>query len=65
MLTNHFASKADQYAHVRPSYPESLFTFLSMTVASGLTRFRGSIRVERSGCTKGVEDERDRKAPLA
>jgi hypothetical protein len=31
----------------------------------GLTRFRGSIRVERLGCAKAVEDEQDRQALLA
>ena len=29
-----FANERRQYAHVRPTYPESLFTFLSTTVAS-------------------------------
>jgi hypothetical protein len=63
--TNLFATETNQYAHVRPTYPESLFTFLSTTVASRLTRFRGSIRVERLGCTKAVEDEQDRQTLLA
>src|SRR5215213_2863696 len=34
MHTNPFATEAAQYAHLRPTYPESLFTFLSTTVAS-------------------------------
>jgi hypothetical protein len=34
MHTNPFATEAAQYAHLRPTYPESLFTFLSRTVAS-------------------------------
>jgi tRNA/tmRNA/rRNA uracil-C5-methylase (TrmA/RlmC/RlmD family) len=32
--TNPFASEAAQYAHLRPTYPDSLFTFLATTVAS-------------------------------
>jgi hypothetical protein len=60
-----FATEADQYTHVRPTYPESLFTYLSTTVALRFTRFRGSIRVERLGCTKAVEDEQDRQVLLA
>jgi SAM-dependent methyltransferase len=32
--TNPFASEAAQYAHLRPTYPDSLFTFLAKTVAS-------------------------------
>jgi hypothetical protein len=32
--TNPFATEAAQYAHLRPTYPENLFTFLSKTVAS-------------------------------
>jgi SAM-dependent methyltransferase len=32
--TNPFATEAAQYAHLRPTYPESLFAFLSTTVAS-------------------------------
>ena len=34
-------------------------------ITLGLTRFGGSIRVERSGSTKGVEGEQDRQALLA
>jgi hypothetical protein len=34
MHTNPFAAEAAQYAHVRPTYPDSLFNFLSTTVAS-------------------------------
>ena len=34
MHTNPFASEAAQYAHLRPTYPDGLFTFLSTTVAS-------------------------------
>ena len=34
MHTNPFATEAAQYAHLRPTYPENLFTFLSKTVAS-------------------------------
>ncbi len=34
MHTNPFATEATQYAHLRPTYPENLFTFLSTTVAS-------------------------------
>src|SRR3712207_6815991 len=34
MHTNPFATEAAQYAHLRPTYPESLFTFLSKTVTS-------------------------------
>jgi tRNA/tmRNA/rRNA uracil-C5-methylase (TrmA/RlmC/RlmD family) len=34
MHTNPFATEAAQYAHLRPTYPESLFTFFSTTVAS-------------------------------
>ena|SRR5215212_7586538 len=34
MHTNPFATEAAQYAHLRPTYPESLFAFLSKTVAS-------------------------------
>ena len=33
MHTNPFATEAAQYAHLRPTYPDSLFTFLSTTVA--------------------------------
>jgi SAM-dependent methyltransferase len=32
--TNPFASEAAQYAHLRPTYPDSLFAYLSTTVAS-------------------------------
>jgi SAM-dependent methyltransferase len=32
--TNPFATEAAQYAHLRPTYPENLFIFLSSTVAS-------------------------------
>ena len=35
MHTNPFATEAAQYAHLRPTYPESVFAFLSKTVASG------------------------------
>ena len=34
MHTNPFATEAAQYAHLRPTYPENLFAFLSTTVAS-------------------------------
>jgi SAM-dependent methyltransferase len=34
MHTNPFATEAAQYAHLRPTYPEELFAFLSTTVAS-------------------------------
>jgi SAM-dependent methyltransferase len=34
MHTNPFATEAAQYAHLCPTYPESLFAFLSKTVAS-------------------------------
>ena len=34
MHTNPFATEAAQYAHLRPTYPESLFAFLSKTVAA-------------------------------
>ena len=34
MHTNPFDTEAALYAHLRPTYPESLFTFLSETVAS-------------------------------
>jgi SAM-dependent methyltransferase len=34
MHTNPFGAEAAQYAHLRPTYPDSLFTFLSTTVAS-------------------------------
>ena len=34
MHTNPFASEATQYAHLRPTYPDNLFTFLTTTVAS-------------------------------
>src|ERR671912_388529 len=34
MHTNPFATEAAQYAHLRPTYPESLFAYLSTTVAS-------------------------------
>ncbi len=34
MHTNLFATEAAQYAHLRPTYPERLFIFLSSTVAS-------------------------------
>ena len=34
MHTNPFSTEAVQYAHLRPTYPERLFTFLSTTVAS-------------------------------
>jgi SAM-dependent methyltransferase len=34
MHTNPFSTEAAQYAHLRPTYPEGLFTFLSETVAS-------------------------------
>src|SRR5687768_5356094 len=34
MHTNPFATEAALYAHLRPTYPEDLFTFLSETVAS-------------------------------
>jgi hypothetical protein len=34
MHTNPFATEAAQYAHLRPTYPGSLFTFLSTTVTS-------------------------------
>ena len=34
MHTNPFATEAAQYAHLRPTYPEDLFAFLSKTVAS-------------------------------
>jgi SAM-dependent methyltransferase len=34
MHTNPFATEAVQYAHLRPTYPDELFTFLSTTVAS-------------------------------
>jgi SAM-dependent methyltransferase len=34
VYTNPFATEAAQYAHLRPTYPENLFTFLSKTVAS-------------------------------
>jgi hypothetical protein len=34
MHTNPFATEAAQYAHLRPTYPESLFAFLSKAVAS-------------------------------
>jgi ubiquinone/menaquinone biosynthesis C-methylase UbiE len=34
MHTNPFATEAAQYARLRPTYPESLFTFFSTTVAS-------------------------------
>jgi SAM-dependent methyltransferase len=34
MHTNPFASETARYAHLRPTYPDGLFTFLSTTVAS-------------------------------
>lgn len=34
MHTNPFATEAAQYAHLRPTYPDELFAFLSTTVAS-------------------------------
>ena len=34
MHTNPFATEAARYAHLRPTYPEDLFAFLSTTVAS-------------------------------
>ena len=34
MHTNPFDTEAALYAHLRPTYPESLFAFLSKTVAS-------------------------------
>src|SRR3712207_9311925 len=34
MHTNPFATEAAQYAHLRPTYPDELFDFLSKTVAS-------------------------------
>jgi SAM-dependent methyltransferase len=34
MHTNPFATEAAQYAHLRPTYPDELFNFLSTTVAS-------------------------------
>ncbi len=34
MHTNPFATEAAQYAHLRPTYPDELFDFLSTTVAS-------------------------------
>jgi ubiquinone/menaquinone biosynthesis C-methylase UbiE len=34
MHTNPFATEAAQYAHLRPTYPDSLFAFLSATVTS-------------------------------
>lgn len=34
MHTNPFATEAAQYAHLRPTYPESLFAFLARTAAS-------------------------------
>src|ERR671914_2250230 len=34
MYTNPFATEAARYAHLRPTYPEELFAFLSTTVAS-------------------------------
>ena len=34
MHTNPFATEAAQYAHLRTTYPESLFAFLSKTVSS-------------------------------
>ena len=34
MHTNPFATEAAQYAHLRPTYPENLFAFLSTTAAS-------------------------------
>jgi SAM-dependent methyltransferase len=34
MHTNPFATEAARYAHLRPTYPEELFAFLSTTVAS-------------------------------
>ena len=34
MHTNPFATEAAQYAHLRPTYPEILFAFLSKTVTS-------------------------------
>jgi SAM-dependent methyltransferase len=34
MHTNPFATEAAQYAHLRPTYPDTLFTFLSTIVAS-------------------------------
>jgi SAM-dependent methyltransferase len=34
MHTNPFAAEAAQYAHLRPTYPDSLFNFLSTTLAS-------------------------------
>ncbi|MDQ3791506.1 MAG: class I SAM-dependent methyltransferase, partial [Actinomycetota bacterium] len=34
MHTNPFATEAARYAHLRPTYPEELFAFLSTTVVS-------------------------------
>ena len=34
MHTNPFATEAARYVHLRPTYPEDLFAFLSTTVAS-------------------------------
>src|SRR3712207_9015010 len=34
MHTNPFATEAAQYAHLRPTYPDELFDFLSTTVSS-------------------------------
>jgi ubiquinone/menaquinone biosynthesis C-methylase UbiE len=34
MHTNPFTNEAALYAHLRPTYPENLFAFLSKTVAS-------------------------------
>src|SRR5829696_941362 len=44
MHTNPFATEAAQYAHLRPTYPESLFAFLSKTVASrDVARYFGRV----------------------
>ncbi len=34
MQTNPFATEAAEYAHLRPTYPDVLFGFLSTVVAS-------------------------------
>jgi hypothetical protein len=34
MHTNPFATEAAEYAHLRPTYPDDLFAFLSTVVAS-------------------------------
>ncbi len=47
MQTNPFATEAAEYAHLRPTYPDVLFGFLSTVVASRELAWDGSRRRDR------------------